>query len=93
MPVKGEKMEYSVRAAHAHSENNKDELMKDSLCGCFYCLEFFSPTEIKEWIKDTKGTALCPYCFVDSVIGKYTGYPITKEFLAEMHKEWFGDSN
>ena len=67
--------------------------MKDSLCGCFYCLEIFSPSKIEEWLKDTKGTALCPYCYVDSVIGKYTGYPITKEFLAEMHKEWFGDSN
>ncbi len=85
-------MEYSVRAAHAYCTNNKEELLKDSLCGCFYCLEIFSPTEIKEWIKDTKGTALCPYCCVDSIIGKYTGYPITKEFLAEMHKEWFENS-
>ena len=35
-------------------------------------------------------TALCPYCGVDSVKCESSGYPITKEFLAEMRARWFG---
>jgi hypothetical protein len=29
---------------------------------------------------------------VDSVIGESSGFPITKEFLTEMNKKWFGNS-
>lgn len=82
-------MKKSVIAAHKYCTNNKESLLNDSVCGCFYCLEIFSPTEITEWIKDKKGTALCPYCGIDSVIGESSGYPITKEFLKEMQKHWF----
>ena len=82
-------MKRSVIAAHEHCKNNKQSLMNDTVCGCFYCLEIFSPAEITEWIADTKGTALCPYCNVDSVIGESSGYPITKGFLEEMKKYWF----
>lgn len=53
------------RLAHAYSSNNKPELEKDKICGCFYCKQIFSPLEIDDWIvEDTKidyrGTALCP---------------------------------
>lgn len=81
--------------AHKFSNNHMTELKKDKLCGCFYCMEIFSPAEIKEWIVhpnpcDCRGTAICPYCGIDSVIGESSGYPITKEFLAKMNKYWFG---
>lgn len=75
--------------AHKYSINNKEMLQNDSVCGCFQCLQIFSPAEITEWIKDSMGTALCPYCSVDSVIGESSGYKITKEFLAKMKKHWF----
>ncbi len=75
--------------AHRYSANNRDALQHDKLCGCFYCLKIFSPTEISEWVKDTSGTAICPYCGVDSVIGEGCGYPITEKFLKEMHRYWF----
>jgi hypothetical protein len=52
-------------------------------------LEIFSPQEIYEWIPDISGTAVCPYCGIDSVIGESSGYPITKEFLQEMYDYWF----
>jgi len=44
------------------------------VCGCFYCLERFTPNEIEEWIDDENGekalaTALCPKCGMDSVLG------------------------
>jgi len=35
------------------------------------------------------GTALCPHCGVDSVIGSAAGFPLTDEFLKAMHQEWF----
>lgn len=75
--------------AHRFSDNHKEQLLKDNKCGCFYCLSIFDPVEIKEWVEDTSGTAICPFCGVDSVIGESTGYPITKEFLKKMKDYWF----
>ncbi len=75
--------------AHRHSANNRAALQHDPICGCFYCLKIFSPSEIKAWVEDASGTAVCPYCGVDSVIGESCGYPITREFLEEMHRYWF----
>lgn len=81
--------EQDVIDAHAFSINNEDELMSETKCGCFYCLEIFNPKEIEEWCDDEVGTALCPFCGIDSVIGESSGYPITKEFLQAMHDFWF----
>ncbi len=77
--------------AHKASFKNMDALRNDTLCGCFRCLEIFSPKEIKETVeeKDGKETALCPYCETDSVIGKATGFPITRAFLAKMCSKYF----
>jgi len=74
--------------AHKQSTNNKNNLLKSKLCGCFYCLKFFNPTEITEWIDNDK-TALCPYCDIDSIMPENVGYPITLEFLSEMKNHWF----
>jgi len=75
--------------AHRFSSNNRENILKDNICGCFYCLSIFSPSEIKEWIDRLSDTALCPYCGIDSVIGESSGYPITKEFLKQMEQYWF----
>ena len=80
---------YDIVVAHKFSSNNKDELQKDKLCGCFCCLEVFDPVEIKDWIPTSKGTAKCPYCGVDSVLGEHSGFSITKEFLSKMKEYWF----
>ena len=82
-------MESKVITAHRFSVNNRPMLLSDKKCGCFYCLSIFSPSEIKEWIDDYEGTAVCPYCGIDSVIGESSGYPITKEFLSDMYQYWF----
>lgn len=84
-----------VVAAHHFSSNHKPELEKDHVRGCFYCMEIFDPAEIEEWIIcdnpcDRRGTAICPKCGIDSVIGESSGFPITKEFLMAMHTYWFG---
>ena len=74
--------------AHKHSSLHRPELERSSICGCFYCLSIFPPSEIVEWVDDGQ-TAICPKCPVDSVIGSASGYPITKEFLQRMHDHWF----
>ena len=75
--------------AHRFSSNHRKKILKDSICGCFYCLSIFSPSEITEWVKDISGTAICPYCGIDSVIGESSGYPIAEGFLKQMHEYWF----
>jgi hypothetical protein len=59
-----------IMIAHQYCTNNKEDLRNDLVCGCFYCLEIFNPTEINEWIPDTKGTAVCPYCNVIRLLVK-----------------------
>ena len=89
-------MKYDVVAAHEFCSDHQPELEKDNVCGCFYCMRIFQPSEIKEWLVfdnscDRRGTAVCPYCDIDSVIGESSGYPITEDFLKAMHAHWFGD--
>ena len=85
-----------VIKAHRYANNHKSELEIEQKCGCFCCEEIFSSSEIKEWLVhnnpcDKLGTAICPKCDIDSVIGESSGYPITSEFLKEMKDYWFGD--
>ena len=75
-------------AAHRHCTRNRAELERSKLCGCFYCMDIYSPQEIHDWIDDDQ-TALCAKCPVDSVIGDVSGYPITVEFLKRMNSHWF----
>lgn len=76
--------------AHRYCTNNKKELQKDKKCGCFYCLKIYNPKKIFNWIMEGNGTALCPFCGIDSVIGESSGYPIETDFLQKMKEYWFG---
>ena len=75
--------------AHKFSANHRNQIMNDKKCGCFYCLKIFNPKEICYWLKDESGTAVCPYCGVDSIVGESSGFPVTKDFLKKMHQYWF----
>ncbi|AWN45011.1 cytoplasmic protein [Methylobacterium terrae] len=76
-------------AAHTHSSRHADEVRSSVSCGCFYCLEVFSSNEITHWIAD-EGTALCPRCGIDAVIGDLSGFPVgNRVFLQAMHRHWF----
>jgi hypothetical protein len=77
-----------IIAAHKHSSNHRKELLESDICGCFYCLEVYSPQEIEDWIDDDN-CALCVKCGIDSVIGSASNYPITKDFLKQMREYWF----
>lgn len=74
--------------AHVWCCNHRQTLRESTLCGCFYCLEVFPPSELEDWVGDGD-TALCPRCGIDSVIGSASGYPIEREFLKKMHDYWF----
>ena len=75
-------IDYTINYIKAHdfSTGHRKRLLQDRKCGCFYCLKIFAPKEIRNWIEDVGGTAICPYCGIDSVIGEHSGYPITREF-------------
>ena len=75
-------------SAHQFSANNRKQLEQSAICGCFYCGKIFSPLEIEEWIPEKAGTALCPYCGIDSVIGEASGFQITEQLLKEMNQYW-----
>jgi hypothetical protein len=83
-------LEEDLVVAHKHCIANQAEVMASEQCGCFYCLRIFDPKEINEWLTENAGvTAFCPYCFIDSVIGTRSGYPITAVFLGAMQVRWF----
>jgi len=84
-----DKEKYDLLYAHGFSINHKNELEKDKVWGCFYCGRIFNTSEIEEWITDKNGTAICPYCHIDAVIGESSGFPITEGFLNQMKKKWF----
>ena len=82
-----------LRRAHDHSSVHRVEVLASSLCGCFYCLGVYPPSDIVKWIDDAGQhavTAICPKCGIDSVLGDQSGFPLTKEFLEEMQEHWFG---
>lgn len=81
---------YDLILAHDFSSHHRRDLEKDSVCGCFYCLNIFNPEIITDWV-DGDETALCPFCETDSVIGERSGFPITKEFLESMRRKWFDE--
>ena len=41
--------------AHEYSSNHMAQLKKDKKCGCFYCLEIFSPDGIDSIIGESSG--------------------------------------
>ena len=93
---KSKSKKYSIeylRTAHKHSSNNKKEILESEVCCCFNCLQTFYPKEIFNWCDEDNpngATAMCPYCYVDSVIGSKSGYPVNDpNFAEEMYRYWF----
>ncbi len=77
-------------AACTHARCNRSELEASEVCGCFYCLETFKPEKVEQWLTEGPGTAVCPECQIDSVLGSASGYPVCEpKFLQAMHVRWF----
>ena len=77
-----------MNSLHKESSYHRENIESSKKCVCFYCLESFNPSEIKEWI-DKGQTALCPRCGIDSVLGDKTEWPLTNKIIKDMQKYWF----
>jgi hypothetical protein len=75
--------------AHKHCFKNREEIVKSAMCGCFYCLAIFPPSDVTHWIDESQ-TAMCPKCDIDSVIGSESGFLIDARLLKQMESHWFG---
>jgi hypothetical protein len=78
--------------AHDYTNNNGHLLFVKQECVCIYCKERFSSDEIIQHTYSQYGTALCPYCWIDSVIGEVSGYKLTDKFIEVMHEYFFNNS-
>lgn len=78
--------------AHEISKNNRELLLQDQLCGCFYCQRLFRSGEVVDWYGDQDESAVCPYCGIDAVIVERPDLPVTKAFLKEMRQCFFTET-
>jgi len=72
---------------HRHTRANRIELEASEVCGCIACERIYFPSEVVRWLED--GTALCPHCGVDAVVGSASGIPIMPGVLRRAHERWF----
>ena len=72
---------------HRHTRANQMELEASEVCGCIACERIYFPSEIVRWLED--GTAMCPHCGVDAVVGSASGIPIMPGVLRRAHERWF----
>jgi hypothetical protein len=72
---------------HQHTRMNRMELEASEACGCIACERIYFPSEIVRWLED--GTAVCPHCGVDAVVGSASGIPIIPGVLRRAHERWF----
>jgi hypothetical protein len=81
--------EGSLILVHRFCTSNEADLAVSEVCGCFYCMKIYSPSEITNWINDSDGkTAVCPHCGIDSVLPG-NRVELSKDFLKKMHEVWF----
>lgn len=82
-----------VESAHRYSSGHRNMVVMSEICGCFYCLATFKPMSIYDWIDgeewESRATARCPRCGIDSVLPATSGLTITEEFLKAMNNYWF----
>jgi hypothetical protein len=72
---------------HRHTRANRMELEASEVCGCIACERIYFPSEVVRWLED--GTALCPHCGADAVVGSASGIPIMPGVLRRAHERWF----
>ena len=75
--------------------NNARLLKETTVCGCFYCCEIYSPSEIKEWVKEKNAvdavTAVCPKCGIDAVLPEHSSgvAKLSVEILRRLNSQKF----
>ena len=90
----------NLLTAIRHTTNNRAEIEASTVCGCCNCMQTFAPDEIIAWsgldasnFDDpealTGGTAMCPRCGSEAVVGDKSGHKIDHVFLSGMNEAWF----
>lgn len=83
-------MQIDKKEYHRHTFQNHDEIEHSTMCGCASCQRVYPASEIVDYQDDMHGsTAICPYCFVDAVIGDASGLRIDEQVLNYLYREWF----
>ena len=77
-----------LKAAHKRSLYNHEEIKRSGKVGCFHCIGIFDAADIDEWT-DNGRTALCPRCWMDSIIGDASGFKIKRSFLEDIYIAYF----
>lgn len=89
-----EELKMQLYSAHRDTFKNENDVKKSTVCGCFYCGEIFESSKITKWADKTDdvspGTAICPYCMIDSVVCDGSGFIVNPQNLALMNPEFFG---
>ena len=82
--------EEEIKSAANHSFDNRDEIEKSKMCGCYYCKRTF-PAFLIRYRDYTAidNTAICPLCGIDTVIGDASGVPINRKGLSEIYHYMF----
>lgn len=72
---------------HKKSFKNGELIKTAPICSCFYCLKKYPGTLVTEFAKekDNMKTAICPFCWIDSVIPE----DISDELLKNLREEYF----
>jgi hypothetical protein len=97
-----EPMDQRVMTAYVHTSSNQQEIMRSDTAGCLSCLSIFDPRQERmsylKWIGSNEdghwaenprnGSAYCPACDEDTVIGSASDYPITEEFMLALSAWW-----
>ncbi len=91
-------MKIDYEAVHLKSSWHEADILNSKVCGCFFCLAIYPPSEIdaecwaEESPNESKGpgkTVFCPKCGIDSVLPDNIGYELTPEFLKSMKAYYF----
>ena len=83
-----------LKKLHVFCRANENDVKASGICGCFYCLRFFKPEEITEWVERAteQRWAMCPHCGTDSVLPG-SRVTFTCDVLPAMHEYWFKNSS
>jgi hypothetical protein len=69
---------------------NRSQIASSEFCVCMDCRERFPPESIEWFLNEGDGTAVCPKCGNDAVVGDAYGLPISDPaFLDAVHRRWF----
>ena len=69
---------------------NKMLLNQSNYAACYSCKRIFKSKDVTTFLNEGVGTAVCPYCGIDSVLGDKTGLGLSVENIQQLHDYWFG---